>query len=1010
MWLAFPEWIPGCSNVILLFGLNLLLQSTLIIIVGMALLHILRLHRKGAAAKSFLLRLCLICVLLTPVVTLISSAAGSRGLRVTMALPVTAAAPEPSAPDARPSPSVSIPVSHKGQSGLAEKSSLPSPVKRIQRLTPPVEAPRTERPLSTSSGTPVASVITTAPSEPVSSLRLPAASHKILTGFLHTAPLLLSLAWALLSLFLALRAGAITLYLRYIRRLSRPASPQQIAICRRAADSLGISAPPILQNPYVTSALLVGVFRPAILLPPGINGDSMATREVFLHELAHMARRDPLWLHLCQFAKILLPFQPFLWVLTRSIEEMSDYACDDYVIRHTGENRPYAAQLIRIAQSSRPGSFEASAGTGILSSRMPFVRRIEHILDNSYSRHIAVSANEAMSFTIIFLCAVTLSGFIGFRGENTSGTAYASEHNSRQSGETLLKKLSRLHVPLTASLATLTMDNQRADASLSGKASESAPEKEKSAPETDPGTSPDPTSIPGDTSPKGETIPKAGPAEKDSGTPVEKIPEVEEYVQSPAPGSADLIDLGKNTQEYQAVESTVSSPMQTAESMNEADSSDTHVNAGWIELNNMSASQDGLGDSKSGQLKIAIPDTAEEMLRESLGQGQENPVWSPTGKLIAFTGTNGVGVWVVSARGGMPSLILDNSDDPTLKESVSTRGAVRILGFTPDGDEITYVKYISENAETGVKKEAGTKAISLTPVIENVSLLTGKRREIIRDASDGCWSPDGKYFAFVDADYYGISLLDTATGVVRRISESGGSPCFTPDGSSILYVDWKGGITNQLFSAPTAGGVSVMLSDEGYWWNPKISPNGEWVLSSGDAPVQNPYSRMLAYNMKTKRISEILILSAEAVLMGDWSPSGSQFCITLAGNEIVNGKNIHKSSIYIENFKPLDSGSQTRSTAAQPLEFKLVGNYPNPFNPSTTIRFSLPSEGLADLSIYGMNGQKIRELVSKSIPAGMHSIVWNGRDDDGKPVSSGVYIARLKMNGKVESRRMTLVK
>ncbi len=106
----------------------------------------------------------------------------------------------------------------------------------------------------------------------------------------------------------------------------------------------------------------------------------------------------------------------------------------------------------------------------------------------------------------------------------------------------------------------------------------------------------------------------------------------------------------------------------------------------------------------------------------------------------------------------------------------------------------------------------------------------------------------------------------------------------------------------------------------------------------------------------------------------------------------------------------MEPGQPVSVVATPPAEFKLIGNYPNPFNPVTTIRFSLPSEGMAELAIYGMNGQKIRELVSGRMEAGSRSVVWNGRDDDGRPVSSGVYIARLKMNGKVESRRMTLVK
>jgi FlgD Ig-like domain len=72
-------------------------------------------------------------------------------------------------------------------------------------------------------------------------------------------------------------------------------------------------------------------------------------------------------------------------------------------------------------------------------------------------------------------------------------------------------------------------------------------------------------------------------------------------------------------------------------------------------------------------------------------------------------------------------------------------------------------------------------------------------------------------------------------------------------------------------------------------------------------------------------------------------------------------------------------------------------NYPNPFNPSTTISFDLSEEksGRAELSIYNTKGQKVKELVNSKLPEGQYSYVWNGTNDAGKPVVSGVYYYRL---------------
>ncbi len=91
-------------------------------------------------------------------------------------------------------------------------------------------------------------------------------------------------------------------------------------------------------------------------------------------------------------------------------------------------------------------------------------------------------------------------------------------------------------------------------------------------------------------------------------------------------------------------------------------------------------------------------------------------------------------------------------------------------------------------------------------------------------------------------------------------------------------------------------------------------------------------------------------------------------------------------------------------------EFALSQNYPNPFNPETTINFSLPDSGKMTLNIYNIKGQLVRKLLTGDMPAGKHSIVWNGRDDFDKPVGSGVYFYRLKSNNKEQTRKMLIIK
>jgi subtilisin-like proprotein convertase family protein len=86
------------------------------------------------------------------------------------------------------------------------------------------------------------------------------------------------------------------------------------------------------------------------------------------------------------------------------------------------------------------------------------------------------------------------------------------------------------------------------------------------------------------------------------------------------------------------------------------------------------------------------------------------------------------------------------------------------------------------------------------------------------------------------------------------------------------------------------------------------------------------------------------------------------------------------------------------------------GNYPNPFNPMTTIKFALPAEGKVDVSVYDVAGRKVATVLSDVLSAGNQSVVWKGRDDQGRTVSSGTYFYRVSADGKTVVGKMLLMK
>lgn len=94
-------------------------------------------------------------------------------------------------------------------------------------------------------------------------------------------------------------------------------------------------------------------------------------------------------------------------------------------------------------------------------------------------------------------------------------------------------------------------------------------------------------------------------------------------------------------------------------------------------------------------------------------------------------------------------------------------------------------------------------------------------------------------------------------------------------------------------------------------------------------------------------------------------------------------------------------------TAAATGDLHLL-NRPNPFNPSTALRFELPRAGYVRLSVYDVAGHLIRMLIEDSLPSGSHEAVWDGRDSSGRYVASGSYLARLDFGGRVEVVRMGL--
>jgi|SaaInl4_150m_RNA_FD_contig_31_247800_length_2402_multi_4_in_0_out_0_2 hypothetical protein len=115
-------------------------------------------------------------------------------------------------------------------------------------------------------------------------------------------------------------------------------------------------------------------------------------------------------------------------------------------------------------------------------------------------------------------------------------------------------------------------------------------------------------------------------------------------------------------------------------------------------------------------------------------------------------------------------------------------------------------------------------------------------------------------------------------------------------------------------------------------------------------------------------------------------------------------------SAYVIHVASLNPNAITQTAASSPQRCMLSPNVPNPFNPTTSIRFSIPASDHLTLRIYTPTGQLVREMLNETVSAGYHERMWDGRSSDGRSVGSGVYIYEMRTSDERIVRRMTLLR
>jgi hypothetical protein len=169
--------------------------------------------------------------------------------------------------------------------------------------------------------------------------------------------------------------------------------------------------------------------------------------------------------------------------------------------------------------------------------------------------------------------------------------------------------------------------------------------------------------------------------------------------------------------------------------------------------------------------------------------------------------------------------------------------------------------------------------------------------------------------------------------------------------------------------------------------NPTPAP-GNFAIISGATYVEAPVAwTQYTYNVPASYNSQNISIGIQCV-------SNDAF-IFFVDDVLIQGYNC-----YVGN------DDQTVPVATT----ELLGNYPNPFNPETLISYNVKTDSPVTIEIYNLKGQKVKSLVEGKAKAGSHSVSWNGTDDNGKKVTSGVYFYRMSSGKYTSSRKMILMK
>ncbi|MBL7994655.1 cadherin-like domain-containing protein [bacterium] len=307
----------------------------------------------------------------------------------------------------------------------------------------------------------------------------------------------------------------------------------------------------------------------------------------------------------------------------------------------------------------------------------------------------------------------------------------------------------------------------------------------------------------------------------------------------------------------------------------------------------------------------------------------------------------------------------------------------------------------------------GTLTIS-TSVLQNPALSKYADFYVIADTTLSA-SPAVKLFVGSDS----TSIAMSATSNVRIYK---GAITFTQSGNYTLrsQATAVNGASSTVYHA-----FNVALSKPGLL-AVLSSLNGKALLKIGSKAVkeetyftafQNEDALELIYEFGPKAVLNEAVELTVSYDPSNWPDAGKLFIYHKEGDnwtrlrtQVYTGELRVKARVGALGKFKLGYDASYEGTNIVPAVFALKQNYPNPFNPSTTITYDVPEDTKLNLTIYNLLGQKVKTLYSGSQIAGSYKTLWNGTNDRGQAVASGIYFYRLETQSFIKTQKMLLIK